>query len=72
VSNPRAAHDKRRSSAGSVRFLDRTDKGLLISTDVDMTGDDGVQTFTNVRFLAVEDGALRTLWANYQQLAPEH
>jgi hypothetical protein len=64
--------DKHRSSAGSVRVLNRTDQGLLISTDVDQVDAAGTHSFTNLRFLAAEGGTLRCrLWANYPQLAPD-
>jgi hypothetical protein len=64
--------DKGRSSAGSVRVLNKTASGLLISTVVHMTDAGSVRSFTNVRFLAAEDGTFRCrVWANYPQLAPD-
>ena len=60
--------DRGRTSSGSVRVLNRPANGLLISTVVTVT-EGGARSFTNIRFLAVEDGKLRCrLWANYPQL----
>ncbi len=62
--------DKGRSSAGSVQVLNRAENGLLISTVVDSADANGVHSFVNVRFLAVEGGTHRCrLWANYPQPA---
>jgi len=62
--------DKGRFSARTLQILNKTEQGLLISTVVNASGADGeINSFTNVRFLAVEDGALRCrLWVNYPQL----
>jgi hypothetical protein len=60
--------DKGRSSAGSIRVLNKTVNGLLISTVVNMGGDGGMDSFNNIRFLAVEGETFRCrLWANYPQ-----
>ncbi len=62
--------DNSRSSPGSIQVLNKTDKGILISTIVEMAQADGVHSFMNVRFLAKEEGGkLRCrLWVNYPQL----
>jgi hypothetical protein len=65
-------NDNGRSSSGSIQVLNKTGKGILISTIVEMTHTDGVRSFINVRFLAKEGegGKLRCkLWVNYPQLA---
>jgi cupin domain len=60
--------DRGRTSSGSVRVLNRSANGLLVPTVVTVT-EGGARSFTNIRFLAVEDGKLRCrLWANYPQL----
>jgi hypothetical protein len=60
--------DKNRSSAGSIQILNRTVNGLLISTVVNVGSEGGVNSFNNVRFLAVERETFRCrLWANYPQ-----
>jgi Cupin domain len=57
-----------RSSSGTIRVLNRSVNGLLVSTLVTML-DGGPRSFTNLRFLAAEDGELRCrLWLNYPQL----
>jgi hypothetical protein len=62
--------DRGRSSSGSIRVLNKTTNGLLVSTVVNMTVEGNVRSFMNVRFLSAEDGTLRCrIWANYPQLA---
>jgi Cupin domain len=64
--------DKGRSSDGSVRVLNNTDKGLLFSTVVKMNDAGSVRSFANIRFLERKTGDLRCrLWANYEQFAPD-
>jgi hypothetical protein len=63
--------NKNRSSSGSVRILNNTDKGLLFSTVVNMADADGVRSFTNVRLLEKKEGTrCCRLWANYEQFGP--
>jgi cupin domain len=53
-----------RSSAGSVRVLNRTTEGLLISTVVTVAG----ESFTNVRLFVQEAGEPKCrVWVNYRE-----
>jgi len=60
-----------RSSAGSVRVLNRTTESLLILTVVTVSGAGGPpQSFMNVRLFVQEDGEPKCrVWVNYREPA---
>jgi mannose-6-phosphate isomerase-like protein (cupin superfamily) len=63
--------DQNRSSSGSIQVLNRKEKGLPISTVVEMPEAGSLNSYMNFRFLAKEGGKLRCrLWVNYPQLTP--